>query len=77
MQRPNEAILADIIVAFCRERRIPERFRVADIRPFLPEYEDQYIRTVLGSYCEHSGQFGDHVSRFRRVGRGLYELISN
>jgi hypothetical protein len=68
--------LPDEIIRLFKLGKIPKRFRVADIERHLAgQFAQNYIRTALANF-EKGGNYVQRWSapRFRRVGRGLYEV---
>jgi hypothetical protein len=70
--------LADRIVCSVKRGKIPNQFRVADVRRlFSHQFSENHIRTVLPNYAPR----GDMVirarqrARFRRLSKGLYEIL--
>jgi hypothetical protein len=58
-------------------RRIPSRFRVADVLDILAgDWSDNFIKTAPANFCEGTGNYVQRgaKARFRRIQRGLYEL---
>lgn len=75
---PNDA-LADQIVSLCRKGRIRHRFGVRDVRGhFENDFAENHIKTVLANYAI-GGYFvrRGRKARFKRVGRGEYEIVSS
>jgi hypothetical protein len=61
-----------------RHDQLKQPFTVADIRGYWAgEFAENYIRTALANYVEDTGDYVHRWSepRFRRVGRGLHELV--
>jgi hypothetical protein len=78
--QPHDTTLADKIVELRRKNLIPKRFRLSDVLAVLAgEYADDYIKTALANFCDRTGDYVKRgaTARFRRVERGLYELLSN
>ncbi len=72
--------LAERIVGLSRQGKIPRRFRVRHAREHLGnEYPESYLRTVLANYARDTGNYvlRGMAPRFKRVGRGLYEILSS
>jgi hypothetical protein len=69
--------LPDCIAELFPIGRIHRQFRVSDLRPHLGhQFAENYIRTALANYAEDTDNYVKRWSapRFRRVGRGLYEI---
>jgi hypothetical protein len=77
-KRRTGATLPDCIVELVRRGRLSSRFRVADIQRQLGnQFSLNYINTALANYAEETGNYVQRWSdaRFRRVARGLYEIV--
>ncbi len=72
------ATLPERIADLCRRGQLKQPFTVADVRGYLAgEFAENYIKTALANYAEDTGNYVHRWSeaRFRRVERGLYELV--
>jgi DNA-binding transcriptional MocR family regulator len=70
--------LADQIVAFHKNGKLPTPFCVKDIRKiFQDQFSENHIRTVLSNYCSETGDevHRGQKARFRRESRGRYVSI--
>lgn len=72
--------LMDLIVDWAKSGKVRSPFCTADIRELAVAagHTENHISTVLANYAEDTG---DQVKRgrqprFRRVGRGLYEVLT-
>ena len=72
--------LADRIVDLVQRGQIPRQFRVHHVRLHLgDEFPESYLRTVLANYAKNTGNYvlRGIAPQFKRVGRGLYEIVSS
>lgn len=69
--------LPDAVCDLYRRGLLPAIFRVADVYRYLQgQFAENYIRTALANYAV-GGNYAKNGSkpRFRRVARGIYELV--
>jgi hypothetical protein len=77
-KRRTGATLPDCIVELVRLEKLPPQFRAADVQRQLGnQFSINYINTALANYAEETGNYVQRWSdaRFRRVARGLYEIV--